>query len=286
MRSDAEMRKLIIDFANADARIRAVLLNGSKANPNIQPDRFQDFDIVYFVENVEDFKRNHDWVKVFGEIIIRQLPDEMTIGETDPIGFGYLMLFEDGNRIDLTLYPADKVKENHWPDSLTVCLLDKDNQFQRLPASNESDYFVKRPSSREFKDTSNEFWWVCTYVVKGLLRNEITYAKEMLECVVRPMLMKLIEWKIGSENEFAVACGKSGRFMSRYLSNEYYSRLLQTYSDSNIERNWKALFVMMELFEQTSNEVSSKLDFTIDKSEQKNAKKYITQKYSERKKIG
>jgi aminoglycoside 6-adenylyltransferase len=282
MKSGAEIRKLVVDVATNDDRIRAVLMNGSRANPNITPDKYQDFDIVFIVRNLRDFTSDHNWVKVFGEIIIRQLPDEMILETPDPDGFGYLMILEDGNRIDLTLYPVEKVTKNHWPDSLTVCLLDKDDQFESLPLPNDSDYFIKRPSAKQFGDVCNEFWWVSTYVAKGLLRNEITYAKEMLETVVRPMFMKIIEWEVGADHQFSVSFGKAGRFMHRYVSKDYHKRVLQTYSDSDAENNWKALFNIVALFEQSSNKVAAKMNFRIDQKEQENAIRYLTQLYEEK----
>ena len=282
MRSGTEITKLIIDTATNDDRIRAVLMNGSRVNPNNSPDKYQDFDIVFIVKHLRDFTSDHSWVKVFGEIIIRQLPDEMILGTPDPDGFGYLMILEDGNRIDLTLYPVERVTKNYWADSLTVCLLDKDDQFESLPLPNDSDYLIKRPSAKEFGDVCNEFWWVSTYVAKGLLRNEITYAKEMLETVVRPMFMKMIEWEIGVDNQFSVSFGKAGKFMHRYVSEDYQKRVLQTYSDSDVENNWKALFSMVDIFEQSSNKVAAKMSFPIDQKEQENATRYLKQLYEEK----
>ncbi len=53
MRSEQEMLDLILDTARKDERIRAVMMNGSRANPNAPRDFFQDFDIVYFVTEVD-----------------------------------------------------------------------------------------------------------------------------------------------------------------------------------------------------------------------------------------
>ncbi len=80
MRNENEIKNLIIDFATKDKRIRAVLLNGSRANPNIQHDKLQDFDIVFIVSSYEDFVSDHKWTNDFGEKLIHQLPDEMTLG--------------------------------------------------------------------------------------------------------------------------------------------------------------------------------------------------------------
>src|SRR5579863_10205105 len=188
MRPSEEIKKLILEKAEKDSRIRAVLLNGSRANPKIKPDRFQDFDIVYIVTETESFLSDHDWIRVFGEILIMQLPAEMEFPKGQKkSSFAYLALFKDGNRIDLTLFPKNRLQSEFVIDSLTVLLLDKDNLFPHLQPASDSDYLIKQPSEKEFTDCCNEFWWVCTYVAKGLCRSEITYAKEMLEIPVRNM---------------------------------------------------------------------------------------------------
>src|SRR5438045_303038 len=141
MRSGAEIKDLILHFAEQDNRIRAVLLNGSRANSNIKPDRFQDFDIVFIVDNVESFTNDHSWVNVFGKKLIFQFPDEIDFGDQNinlkKISFTYLMLFEDKNRIDLTLFPKQKITPGFKPDSLTILWLDKDNLFRELPQSSD-----------------------------------------------------------------------------------------------------------------------------------------------------
>ena len=55
MRSEKEMMDLILSIAYEDDRIRAVILNGSRTNPNVKPDLFQDYDIVYLVTEVAPF---------------------------------------------------------------------------------------------------------------------------------------------------------------------------------------------------------------------------------------
>ncbi len=83
MRNEEEVIAQILHIANTDARIRAVLLTGSRANPNAKKDFFQDFDIIYIVTQLETFVKDKHWIDVFGERLILQLPEEMTIGEKD-----------------------------------------------------------------------------------------------------------------------------------------------------------------------------------------------------------
>lgn len=286
MRDETEIKKLILDFARQDARIRAVLLNGSRANPNVKSDKLQDFDLVFIVDKLNSFTTDHSWTDIFGEKIIFQLPDEMSLGsqsENKGPGFGYLMLFKDKNRIDLTLFPLQKIKSDFTLDSLTIVWLDKDNLFPGLLPPGDIDYRIQRPSEKEFLDTCNEFWWVSTYIIKGLLRSEIIYAKEMLEKTVRPGFMKMIEWKIGIENNFSVSTGKAYKWLENYVTPGFYQKVLMTYSNSGIEENWNALFLMVDIFQQTANLVADKFGFSINKEEEQNVIAYLKEQYKEQK---
>ncbi len=285
MRSETEIKNLITDFAQNDDRVRAVILNGSRANPKIIPDTLQDFDIVLIVDNLKSFTNDLRWTNIFGDKIISQLPDDMTFGKDynkgESIDFHYLMLFNDGNRIDLTLFPKENFKSDFKSDSLTILWVDKDNLFSKIPQSSDKNYHISKPTEKEFSDTCNEFWWVSTFVAKGLLRNEITYSKGMLETVVRPMFMKVIEWKVGIENDFNISFGKAGKYMKAYLSNEFYTKVLRTYSNFETEENWKALFLLTEIFKETSNYVAQKLNFSIDRTEAQNVISYLRKQYNE-----
>jgi aminoglycoside 6-adenylyltransferase len=284
MRSSEEIKRLVIAVATNDERIRAVLLNGSRANAKLAPDKYQDFDIVYIVNDIESLTSNKSWVNIFGDKLIWQLPDEMVIGKIEPgklNRFAFLMLFTDGNRIDLTLLSKNELSVNDKPDSLTMVWLDKDNMFSNFHSPNDSDYLVKEPMEKEFLDTCNEFWWVCTYVAKGLARREITYSKEMLETVVRPMFMKIIAWCIGIETNFSVSVGKGGRFMPNFLRPGLYNKILQTYSDHRLENNWKALFLMTEIFGQLARTIATSLQFNYVVAEEKNVLAYLEKMHNE-----
>ena len=185
MRGEQEVLELILNTAREDERIRAVILSGSRANPRAQRDFFRDFYVAYFVTDVAAFTNDPAWIDRFGEIMILQTPEAM--GNPPPASdgrFAYLMQFTDGNRIDLTLLPVAKVRE-FKRESLSLLLLDKDGVFEPFPAPDESDFLPKPPDAKAFSDCCNEFWWVCPYVAKGLWREEIIYAKYMLERVVR-----------------------------------------------------------------------------------------------------
>lgn len=257
MRSEQEMMDLILGVAKGDERIRAVVMNGSRTNSKAPKDPFQDYDIVYLVTELDSFIADKEWIDVFGERIIMQTPDEMPMfPSASTKSYGYLMLFIDGNRIDLTLELAGDLREYKNEDRLTVVLLDKDNLIPSIPPPTDANYWVKPPSAEFFADCCNEFWWVTTYVAKGLWRNEILYAQDHLNTCVRPMLIKMLEWKVGIQENFEVSIGKSGKYLDRYLSEETWQALLGTFAGGTSEDIWDALFNSCHLFRTAANFVS------------------------------
>ena len=145
------MLDLIINTAKEDERIRAVIMNGSRVNPNVKKDCFQDYDIIYVVEDIRSFTSNHNWIRRFGEIMIVQMPEEMSLVPPDGDGkFPYLMQFMDGNRIDLTLIPVELINNFVGQDSLSKLLLDKDNCMKEFPPASDKDYLIKSLQKKSF----------------------------------------------------------------------------------------------------------------------------------------
>lgn len=176
MRSEKEMMDLVLSLAEQDERIRIVTLEGSRANINIPKDEFQDYDITYFVSDIEPFISNDDWLNQFGNIIMMQKPEDMELFPPEEKGFSYLMLFDDYNKIDLTLLPLEELDNYLKGDKLIKVLIDKDCRIKRDIVPTDIDYHVRKPSAREYDDCCNEFWNVTPYVIKGLCRKEILFA--------------------------------------------------------------------------------------------------------------
>jgi aminoglycoside 6-adenylyltransferase len=276
VRSEQAMLALIVDTARRDERIRAVILNGSRANPDARRDIFQDYDVVYLVTDVASFRQDPDWIERFGELMIMQLPDEML--DPPPASsddsFTYLMQFTDGNRIDLNLYPIARLQE-FAHDSLNLVLLDKDGFLPPLPPPSDSDYLPKPPTSKAYADCCNEFWWVCPYVAKGLWREEIVYAKYMLDQVLRTQLMKMLVWYVGVETRFMCNPGYQGKYLKQYLAPELWAALEQTYADADCAHTWHALDRMCALFRVTACRVGEHFGFEYPRGDDERVSEHL-----------
>ncbi|WP_453992284.1 aminoglycoside 6-adenylyltransferase [Bacillus nitroreducens] len=264
MRSELEMMELFITYARNDERIRLVTLEGSRTNKNIPRDLFQDYDISYFVTDMDSFKEDGDrWLDIFGKRLIMQKPEDMELFPPE-LGnwYSYLMLFEDGVKVDLTLIPVNEI-DDYFSDSdgLVEVLLDKDLLVKNKVIPSDQKYWIKKPTAREFDDCCNEFWWVSTYVVKGLARKEILFAIDHLNEIVRPNLLRMMSWKIGLEHGFSFSVGKNYKFINQYLPKDDWEILLSTYSQEEYERVWQSLFTCYELFRKYSKSVAEGLGY-------------------------
>ena len=257
---------MILEVARKDERIRAVYMNGSRTNVNVHKDIFQDYDIVYVVTETASFLKDEKWINVFGDLLILQEPDknDQLIGK--PMDFdqkyAYLMLFTDGVRIDLGLQSIGTMMVRYLSSKLSILLLDKDNYLPIIPSPTDSEYHVKKPTEALFWGCCNEFWWCLQNVAKGIWRDELPYAKNMFERVVRPQLDEMVSWWIGVNYNYQISTGKMGKYFKRYLPESYWDMYKETYSDSNYKNTWNSIFVTCKLFRTLAKDLSEKLLYT------------------------
>ena len=102
---------------------------------------------------------------------------------------------------------------------------------------------------------------MCPYVAKGLWREEIVYAKYMLDVTVREQLMKMLTWYVGVKTGFLHSPGKFGKHLRQYLEPELWAMLENTYADAGSENTWDGLFATCDLFRTVANPVAQHFGF-------------------------
>lgn len=271
MRTEKEMFDLILGVANSDDRIRAVYMNGSRANPNVKMDIFQDYDIVYVVTETASFINDKGWISVYGDPIIIQEPDKLDKIQGRDVdfenGYTYLMQFTDGNRIDLHLQTKEALIKEYGTDKLTVPLLDKDDCLPQIPASTDEDYWVQKPTYGQYISRCNNFWWVAPYCAKGLWREEILFTIEVMNSHVRQELLTMLNWYVGTETEFKLSTGKSKKYLKKHINPEIWTKLMKTFNLSDYESSWEALIATCELFSEIAPIVGNILGYEYNYTE-------------------
>ena len=270
MRTDTEMMTLILQIADT-LEVEAIALSGSRTNPQSPKDEFQDYDVVYIVENLEELISDLSWLDQFGNRLIEQ----HNVLEHRHL---YLMLFKDGNRIDLTLCPKEYIQE--WVDSEAGfrVLKDENGLFEAYQPISKR-YWTAPPTEEEFAAACNEFWWVSAYVVKAIRRNQLIYATDHLYGICQQELLKVLAWQVTSDRG-AVDIGKNYKYLFHYLPAEKEKEFSALLDLSSIEKVGQSLFATMKLFDGEAQELAQKMGFTYDKEVAEKMISYAKEKLS------
>ena len=262
MRTDTEMMNLILQIAES-LQVEAVALSGSRTNPQVPKDEFQDYDVVYIVDDLEDLISDLSWLDQYGNRLIEQ---HNRLGHRRL----YLMLFEDGNRIDLTLCPKEYIQE--WVDSeANFEVIKDDNGLFEVYQPNSKRYWTAPPTEEEFAASYNEFWWVSAYVVKAIRRNQLIYATDHLYGICQQEFLKVLAWQVTSDRG-AVDIGKNYKYLFHYLPAEKEKEFSALLDLSSLEKISQSLFSTMNLFHREASVLAQKMGFAYD---QKEAEKMI-----------
>ena len=254
MRDKTEMLDLILQTAKT-LQVKVVAMSGSRTNTKAPKDEFQDYDVVYVVDDLDNLTSDLSWLDQFGKHIIEQ---EIALDHRRL----YLMLFEDGNRIDLTLCPKEYIKE--WVDSEAGFTVLEDPEHLFDPYSQNLERFWMSPASEtDFKNSCNEFWWVSAYVVKGICRNQVIYATDHLYGICQQELLKILAWQVASDRG-KIDIGKNYKYLFNYLPTEKEKDFSSLLDFASLDKIIQSLFATMQLFYQEAQSLAHKMGFDYD----------------------
>ena len=254
MRTETEMLDVILKTAET-LQVVTVAMSGSRTDTKAPKDEFQDYDVVYVVDDLDNLTSDLSWLDQFGT---RNIEQHNVLGNRRL----YLMLFEDGNRIDLTLCPKEHIKE--WVDSEAGFTVLEDQEHLFEPYSQNLERYWTSPASEiDFEKACNEFWWVSSYVVKGICRNQLIYATDHLYGICQQEFLKILAWQVASARG-RVDIGKNYKYLFNYLPAEKEKELSNLLDFSSIEKITQSLLTTMELFHQESQFLANKMGFDYD----------------------
>lgn len=264
-RTEKGIFDLIHKFVETDSRIRVVIMNGSRANPNIQKDIFQDYDIACYVTDVEPYLIEKDVVPFFGETIIFEQPNFGPWPPFDADGsyHSYNIQFLDGNRIDLSFFKIEKLDEK-CKDSLSIVLIDKDNLCTNIPPASEKSYFISKPTEEHFKGCCDAFFFaIASHIPKTIWRKQLPLLKFYIEGWLREPVQLMLSWEVGLNSGFNKSIGPKGKYLQKFLEPEKWEQYLKTYVDSDYENIWDSIFLFHDIFMRSAAFVAKEYNFIL-----------------------
>lgn len=262
-----EVLHRLIQWVEAKSSVRAMLLTSSRSNPKAPLDLFSDYDIILVVRDIHPFFGDRSWLEDFGKVlVVYRDPIQRYYGLEK---FAYITQYEDGTKIDFTLWPVETMRQvtedPNLPDDLDVgyrILLDKDRLTDGLRLPTYQAYIPTRPTQAAYQDIVEEFFQEATYVAKHLWRDDLMPAKYNLDYAMKHVnLRRMLEWQMEIDFHYLAKPGAYGKGLKKYVRPEIWSELQSTYVGAGLEENWMALFRTISLFRKVALEVADHLGY-------------------------
>lgn len=250
-------KEILKKFINSHSDIRAVGLEGSSSTG--KQDVFSDLDITLFTTKLANYIGNDEWLDFLGERIIMQKPGFIHLKQGQKL-FPYLMLFENGERVDLKIAHVSAIEAYLNWDSTVQIIMDLDQRVHGKQKSDESSFFIELPNEVEFFEVVNEFFWLVPSVVKGCERGQFTYAGSHIQ-LIRQQLLTVISWSIAEQHEDSINLGSHYKYLAAYMERVDYEKLQLTYDCSSIRKIKQSLLLLIELMERFSRDLATDLKF-------------------------
>lgn len=255
-------------WADAEPSIRAVILTSSRAIPHAQTDAFSDYDVILALTDIQPFYNDRKWLETFGSVLAVYRDPLIEMG-----GFqrsAYVTQYDDSLKIDFNLWPVELLKQIVSEPQLIPefdagydVLLDKDHLTDTLPPPAYKSYIPKRPTEAEFQALVESFFLDTAYVAKFLWRDDLLAAKYILDHSLKHQhLLIVLGWRIEIDHQWALKLGPYGRNLKRYLPQDVWTALEETYTGAELSSNWLALYHTIDLMHRVAGEVAEHLGFS------------------------
>lgn len=257
----------LIRWGEQQPLVRAMLLTSSRAVPNGPVDRLSDYDIILVLTDIHPYHADRAWLAAFGRVLaLFRDPIEPDEGA---LKSGYVIQFEDGLKIDFSLWEVDilrrMVSSPHPDPELDAgyrVLLDKDHLTDGLPSPTYKSYIPKPPTETEYRERIEMFFLDTCYFAKYLWRDDLMAAKHLMENFIKDEhLRPVLEWHIELEHNWTVKPGPFGRRMKKWLRPDLWADLESTYVGPGLEENWNMLFRVISLMHRAAIEVGERLGY-------------------------
>ncbi|EEA6214328.1 aminoglycoside 6-adenylyltransferase [Campylobacter jejuni] len=281
MQSEKRILEKIKNIAFIYKQIRLITLEGSRVNKKAKKDKYQDYDISFFLKSKnlrkllnlnksKDIKKAKlpKFIKNFGEILFYQAPESFEFYKADlPKNWvSFLVIFKNGVRIDFKFIPLKSLKHYYKFEPLSKALIDKDQRFKK------NVFCIKKPTEKDFDEICNEFYFTFTKLEKALLRKQFIMSNYLLNSM-RETLFDMLSFKVGLKFGFEIWLGKQNTDILNFLKQKEIKIILNSFNTTSLEQIEKTRKKLENLFHKNTKFVAKKNDFKLF-SYRKNVKKY------------
>lgn len=159
----------------------------------------------------------------------------------------FRLLLPNRMRLDFLVDRPEAVVKRMEADSLTEVRVDKDDRVIEDRVTSDISHRTKSPDMEELKLLPGNFFREMSDMAFYLQGKELIPAQQALDRG-RKILLRLAETAVARSNGYSINLGEDLRNVGAYMDPNQYESLQRTYSNTDMDNLWDALFQSCILF--------------------------------------
>ncbi|MBN2018190.1 MAG: aminoglycoside 6-adenylyltransferase [Candidatus Cloacimonetes bacterium] len=259
-----EIIKKIIDWAENEPEIRALILEGSMVSGK-KTDELSDYDLNFFVTDYTKYINCNEWLYSFDEVVIYQKPDFTFKKWYIP---SRLVVYKHSPRVDFSFWNIDILKQfvdiQRLPDFYKngyKVFVDKDDIASKLPQPSQDGYAIVKPSKDEVLKNIYDFWYEAYCVAKYCHRGNLFFAKMLENGYFKKFLLQMVIWYESANTEWnRTDIHTEGKNLESVLAKEQMEKISSCFSGYSKDDILASIKVTTTFFKKYSMNVCHNLD--------------------------
>jgi len=260
MLSGESIVQRLISYAEGEPRIQAMVLFGSRARAEKKADKFSDYDLIFFVSDVDYFIHTDKWLRGIAE------PKISFVEPTAVQDYERRVFFDNAVDMDFLFYnvmdveriTADPIIQSFYEKGYKI-LVDKIDYARLVASGRIITRDTLRFTDQAYMNQVNDFWFHTIWSTKKMRRGEIWAAKNCIDGYLKNKLREMLEQEALARNGAEFAIWHDGRFFDEWVDPTIRSGIGDAYGKYDSESLRVALDKTMDLFADLAKRVAPQL---------------------------
>ena len=268
-----DIKKNIIEYANHDIDIKAIVAIGSTTRIDVKADEFSDLDLIIATENPTKWLKG-EYPEKIGYVNISFIEPEIGGGKERRL------IYDEDKDIDMIIFTPIQF-ENSIKTGVVQMVMNRGYEimydsggFTELIKQYVSNVHSNpKMSEEEYLNLVNDFYFHNIWACKKLKRGEIWAAKMCVDAYLKNCLLKMAELYCFYQN--GVDVWHDGRFFDQWAGDDISEKLKSCFAHYSKEDIWNALIATHRLFDSIAKVVAEILEYDYPLEVEKCAERYI-----------
>ncbi len=250
----SDIKRRILDIANTDNNIKAIIAIGSTTRSENKADEYSDLDLLIATDDTESWLYG-DIPEMLGDVKISFI--EISLGGAKE----RRVLYQNSLDVDMIAFTPEQftnaIKDGiaEWVCNRGYSILYDIMDFESLLSKNVSHEINHNTmSENEYINMVNDFCFHIVWASKKILRGELWTAKMCIDTYLKNHLLKMIE--MYSVCKYNSDVWHDGRFLDRWADMKIKTSLPKCFAHYDKADMISALFETNKLFAQLSKETA------------------------------